>query len=59
MGRKKVEPEDRPTYVTAGLYAEEMHAVNRTMRRWGITQSAAIRLLIRHGFKSGPPTDDN
>lgn len=49
MGRKKKEPGTGPTYMTVGFYPEEFALITRVMRRWGITQSAAVRLLVRHG----------
>jgi hypothetical protein len=59
MGRTKKEPADRPKYLTAGFYAEEISAIKRTMDDLGISQSAAIRLLVRRGSRSTAQPPDH
>lgn len=47
MGRRQKEPADRPTYITAGFYAGELRVIEETMKRWGCSQSQALRILVR------------
>jgi hypothetical protein len=54
MGRRKKEPGQTMTYITAGLTAEELDLMERTMAFYRCSQSAAIRLLIRNGALTTP-----
>jgi hypothetical protein len=55
-GRKKLADEQKPTYITAGFYAEEEKIIKRCMERWRLGRSAAIRLLVRSAY-SDPRLD--
>lgn len=53
MGQKKKDPAERMTYITAGFTQRELRIIERAMEAFGITQSAAIRMLVRRGAR-GP-----
>ena len=54
MTRRKLEPGQGKTYVSFGLDPEELDIVDRVMRFYRCTQSAALRLLIRNGGDHTP-----
>lgn len=47
MPRRKLGPGEGKTYITFGLDAEELDVMERVMKYYRCTQSAALRLLIR------------
>lgn len=51
---KKPEPAKTKTYVTIGMDAEELEAINGVMAFYRCSQSAAVRLLIRNGAENTP-----
>lgn len=54
MPRRKLEPNQGKTYTSVGLDPEELEIVDRVMRFYRCTQSAALRLLIRNGGEHTP-----
>ena len=54
MPRRKLGPGEGKTYTSVGLDPEELDAVNRVMRFYRCSQSAALRLLIRNGAEHTP-----
>lgn len=44
---------DRQKNVTFTAYDEELRIIERTMDHLGVTQSTAVRMLIRRGAEEG------
>lgn len=56
MARPFKEPADRLEHPITGLFtAQEKAQIERTAQRFGISKSAAVRLLVRVALEAGDP----